>query len=268
MKICKKIKCYSCGEIKHKSEFNILLSTPRGRQYWCLDCRDIVKEKRRIRESYKIIVDPLSKPMGKPCSNKCGSFALSTSNKPRMCATCLAISIKKCQTRSKERVNNSKDNIREIYNKLILTDGTKLCRNEECNTEKPYSEFYINFESKDHLGFWCKDCVKDTRSKHYQDNKDAYRVRHRKWKRDNRVSIKRRHKEAKVAWGDTTAIRLLYKEMRRLNKEAGYVKYHVDHVIPMHHPLVCGLHVETNLQIILATVNERKGNSFTPGPQA
>ena len=261
-----KIKCYSCNTMKRKSEFNLLFSVDRGRQYWCLDCRDTVKEKRKIRANYKTIVDLLAKPMGMPCSNRCGSFSLSTCNKPRMCKTCSTINKKANTKKHKEKVNRSKDRIREIYNSLILTDGSKVCNNTDCNTEKPYSEFYVNFESADHMTYNCKDCIKDVRNKHFRDNRAAYRARHRKWKKKNNIRIKLRHKEAKVAWRNPAAIRLIYKEMRRLNREAGYTKYHVDHIIPLHHPLVCGLHVETNLQIMLAPDNERKGNSFTPGP--
>lgn len=151
----------------------------------------------------------------------------------------------------------------KYYNSLIQSDQTKFCT--KCEILRPCKDFYIRYGVKDRLATYCKDCVKDIRTKHYQDNKDSYRKRHRAWKRDNRVNIQRRHKEAKVAWGDTTTIRLIYKEMRRLNKEAGYVAFHVDHIVPMHHPLVCGLHVENNLQIISATENEHKGNTFIPG---
>lgn len=41
-------------------------------------------------------------------------------------------------------------------------------------------------------------------------------------------------------------------------------KFHVDHIIPLQHELVCGLHVENNLQIISAERNMRKNNSFVP----
>ena len=40
------------------------------------------------------------------------------------------------------------------------------------------------------------------------------------------------------------------------------VKYSVDHIIPIQHELVCGLHVEHNLQIIPLIDNIRKHNKF------
>lgn len=45
-------------------------------------------------------------------------------------------------------------------------------------------------------------------------------------------------------------------------KEAYEQRLEVDHIIPLNNDLVCGLHVEGNLQIITSEENLRKGNSF------
>ena len=66
-------------------------------------------------------------------------------------------------------------------------------------------------------------------------------------------------RQAVPPWADRAAILELYIEARRLTKETGIV-HHVDHVIPINHPLVCGLHVETNLQVLPAKANISKGN--------
>lgn len=39
-------------------------------------------------------------------------------------------------------------------------------------------------------------------------------------------------------------------------------KWHVDHIVPLKHPRVSGLHVPANLRVVPATVNQRKHNRF------
>ena len=59
-------------------------------------------------------------------------------------------------------------------------------------------------------------------------------------------------------------IKAIYKEVADLNKVTGKGAFHVDHIDPLKHKLVCGLHTEMNLQILTAHQNIRKGNSFAP----
>ena len=47
-------------------------------------------------------------------------------------------------------------------------------------------------------------------------------------------------------------------------KEAEHVGGHVDHIIPLTHPKVSGLHVIFNLQLLDADENIRNGNRFDP----
>jgi len=62
-------------------------------------------------------------------------------------------------------------------------------------------------------------------------------------------------------WADINAIEKMYRLARTLTEETD-IEYHVDHIIPIKNPLVCGLHVEQNLRIISAFDNIQKSNKF------
>lgn len=66
-------------------------------------------------------------------------------------------------------------------------------------------------------------------------------------------------KYATPNWANKSAIEKLYEESRQLTKETG-IKHEVDHIIPIKHPMVCGLHVESNLRVMPATENLKKSN--------
>lgn len=53
----------------------------------------------------------------------------------------------------------------------------------------------------------------------------------------------------------------IYKECLELQNKNN-IKYNVDHIIPINNPLVCGLHVPWNLQIIEASDNFKKSNKL------
>lgn len=63
-------------------------------------------------------------------------------------------------------------------------------------------------------------------------------------------------------WADRHKIRAIYAEARAKIALDGKNTWHVDHIVPLNNPRVCGLHVHTNLRIIPARENCKKHNSF------
>lgn len=136
----------------------------------------------------------------------------------------------------------------------------------------------VRYESR------CRPCNRKRRAERYAtpELKEIDKKTSLQWKHDNKEhlasyqkkkqqtteykalkSALQRNRKARIRAGtvekDCSKIKEIYKEAIRLEKETG-IKYHVDHIIPLKHG---GLHIATNLQILTATENLKKGASLT-----
>ena len=153
--------------------------------------------------------------------------------------------------------NTHKD--KRITWKHWLLDKTEyhLCIKE--NKYKLKICFSVDTSKYNMLNNICKECdnsrkrdyrlnnlekCKDSSNKHYENNKSDYIARNAKRKASKL--------NASPIWADLDKIKLIYK----LRPDS----YHVDHILPLQGKLVCGLHVENNLQYLLAKDNLSKGN--------
>lgn len=64
------------------------------------------------------------------------------------------------------------------------------------------------------------------------------------------------------SWANRFFMAEAYRLAALRTRMLGY-RWVVDHIIPLRNPYVCGLHVETNLQVIPEVVNLKKSNSFS-----
>ena len=87
------------------------------------------------------------------------------------------------------------------------------------------------------------------------DNKHATRA--------NRAKRRAALKKAIPPWSDKEAIKVIYAEAARLSAETG-IEHHVDHIVPLQHSDVCGLHVQFNLRVIPKRDNQKKYNKWDP----
>lgn len=158
---------------------------------------------------------------------------------------------------------------------------TKFCK--KCQTEKSLSEFYLSVPSRckvcrnSHSTLWRKTHPKewnnivrkserkipqskkrewakkfhernpDWAKQYYQDNSHI-------WIHCSRVR-QQKIKDQTPPWADMKKIKLIYQEAKLLSLE-------VDHIIPLRGEIVCGLHVEHNLQLLTKEENRKKSNNY------
>jgi 5-methylcytosine-specific restriction endonuclease McrA len=120
----------------------------------------------------------------------------------------------------------------------------------------------------------------------YQQNKEARKAQALDLYRKNRESAKKRmleyqkanmhlfrasaaerraaKRQASPLWlseDDKWLLKEIY-EVASLRSKLTKVNWHVDHIVPLKHDSVCGLHVPWNLQVITAAQNISKHNRF------
>lgn len=95
------------------------------------------------------------------------------------------------------------------------------------------------------------------------DREKSYRKAYAEKNKDKLAAKSAARRASKIratpAWADHEKIAKIYAEAKRLTQETG-VEHHVDHIFPLKSNWCCGLHVETNLQILEGRKNISKGN--------
>jgi len=115
-----------------------------------------------------------------------------------------------------------------------------------------------------------KDCIRKKQKEYYASNRERYKELALRWEKENgeKVMAKKARRRAQKrnampAWANKFFIEEAYALAKLRTKMLGY-SWHVDHIVPLISPLVCGLHCEANLQVIPGSANSVKGNRWWP----
>jgi hypothetical protein len=174
------------------------------------------------------------------------------------------ISAKKWRDNNQDKLNSPefKEAQKKLQRKRYLEQreiiAAKMRENYQQNKEKflersrQYRMSVVQTEEQ-------KEARKKYMKAYYEENKEKsfeYAVRR-----------KRTIDKQTPSWANLAEIRKVYKDCINRNKTAGRAAFHVDHIIPLRGKYVSGLHVETNLQVIPALNNLKKGTSHVLGHQ-
>ncbi len=111
-----------------------------------------------------------------------------------------------------------------------------------------------------------KEKVSISKRKYYNKNRDYIIKKSYEWASSNKgkvasIASSRRLRKKNATIVKDPRVDKIFEKCSELSLELG-VQFTVDHIIPLTHPDVCGLHVWDNLQILDKSLNSSKYNKF------
>lgn len=190
----------------------------------------------------------------KKCCSKCKQLFPATNKffyKEKRGYYGLRSECKKCRAGyDKFRRENNEEKIKNKQCEWYLKNKERIIK-EKLEYQKKNKEHIKEINKKYTQTKRCKELRKGYYRKYYLNNKHEYLSRNAKRRQliFNQTDPN----------GNKEKINNIYKKCKNLNKKAGEVMYHVDHIIPLSKG---GLHNENNLQILFWKDNLKKGNKM------
>jgi hypothetical protein len=143
-----------------------------------------------------------------------------------------------------------------ISERFASSKACKQCVYERNRQRTTKEDYWIDYGDEAY-----KERKREASRRYYQKNKN-------KW---DKLFVKRRKQERLSKRASTERDKL---EIKRMKLEAQLltinsgVKHEVDHIIPLIHEKVCGLHTKHNCQVLTKADNRRKGARFDQAKQS
>lgn len=146
----------------------------------------------------------------------------------------------------------------------------KTC--SRCQTTKPLNFFNHRAASPDGYAAACAACIREQKQVDYWSDpaERAKTIARAIENKRARFEADPAYKRAFNLWGSTKKRRTKIPPWAAIEDFVPACKkalklgpeYEIDHIIPLCHPRVCGLHVANNVRVVKRSTNQRKGNSF------
>lgn len=237
--------CSRCGCEKSESEFYSRKANKDGLRSECKQCSKA--EAKKWGDSNK---DRVAKRSAKNHANNRAKRI----EQMRAWKTANPDLVREMNARSKAKfVDNNPDYYREYFKKYRTEINPEAVKNASKNWRVRNSEL-----QRELTAAWTAK------------NMDRVVENRRRWKQANRSRVnaqwmyrKSSKMKATPPWANLFFIEEAYDLAARRSQITGF-QWHVDHIVPLVSKLVCGLHVEHNLQVIPASENFAKSNRRWP----